>query len=276
MVVCLDFTVRPQIFTLLGFALIVFILQRGRKFLDYAPWLLVPWSWFHGGFAAGAALFALIALGEAINGRARGKMLTNLILAVGATAVNPYGFALWGKVVEMLSGPTLGRFILEWQPFWASGVSLYRGLIVLFAVLLALAFATDDKRRENASEWLLAASILSVRHLLLLAILAAPPLALGLEKLRLKSTVVNNSRRVNSTVLNAFGAAIVFLFAALAFAIFYEVPVREGVPLGALVYGEKEPGWLVYPKGAAEFLNTRGFSGKVWSDATVGAISFGA
>lgn len=271
-VVCLGFTVRPQIFTLLGCALIVLMLQRGRKFLDYAPWLLVPWSWFHGGFVAGAALFALIALGEAINGRARGKMLANLILSLGATALNPYGFGLWGKIVDMLTGPNLSRFIVEWRPFWASGVGLYRGLIVLFAVLLAAAFAADDKRRENASEWLLAAaglaaSILSVRHLLLLAILAVPALALGFEKLRRRSAKVS---KPNPVVLTLFGGAVCALFVALGLWIFYEVPVREGVPLGALVYGEKEPGWLVYPKGAAEFLNARGFSGKVWSDATAG------
>lgn len=271
-VVCLGFTVRPQIFTLLGCAFIVFVLECKKKFLDYAPWILVPWSWFHGGFAAGAVLFGLIALGEAINGRPRGKMLANSILAVGATAYNPYGFALWGKVVDMLTGPNLSRFIVEWRPFWASGVGLYRGIIVLFGILLVIAFAADDKRRLNASEWLLAAaglaaSILSVRHLLLLAILAVPVLALGFEKLRLRSA---KAAEPHPLVLDLFGGAVCALFAVLAFWVFYEVPVREGVPLGALVYGEKEPGWLTYPKGAVEFLNARGFSGRVWSDATVG------
>lgn len=278
-VVCLGFTVRPQIFTLLGCALILYIHQLSRKggaresrALDLAPLILIPWSWFHGGFAAGAALFALIAIGEAVNGRPRGKMLANLLFSLGLTAVNPYGFALWGKVVEMLTGPTLGRFIVEWRPFWASGVGLYRGVIVFFAVLLAVAFAADDKRRENSSEWLLAAaglaaSILSVRHLLLLGILAVPALALGFEKMRLRSAKTEDP---NPMVLKLFGGSVVALFAVLTLWIFYEVPVREGVPLGALVYGEKEPGWLVYPKGAAEFLNARGFSGKVWSDATVG------
>ncbi|HXT02493.1 MAG TPA: hypothetical protein VN915_17610 [Elusimicrobiota bacterium] len=277
--VCLGFTVRPQIFTLLGCAQIVFVHQLSRTggaresaLLDYAPWMLVPWSWFHGGFVAGAALFGLIALGEAVNGRPRGKMLANLILALLATALNPYGFGLWGKVVGMLGSRELSRYIVEWRPFWASGVGLYRGLIAAFAVLLAVAFAGDDDRKGNASEWLLAAaglaaSVLSVRHLLILSIVAAPALALGFEKLRLRSA---KAAEPNPAVLKLFGGSVVALLAILSFWILYEVPVREGVPLGALVYGEKEPGWLVYPKGAIEFLRARRFSGKVWSEATVG------
>src|SRR6185312_3382530 len=74
----------------------------------------------------------------------------------------------------------------------------------------------------------------------------------------------------NPLVLKVFGGSCAALLAILAFWVFFEVPVREGVPLGALVYGEKEPGWLVYPKGAVDFLDARHFSGKVWSEATVG------
>ena len=270
-VVCLGLTCRPQIFTLLGCALIVFLHQRSRL-LDYGPFILIPWSWFHGGFVAGAALFALIAVGEAVNGRPRGKMLAYLLLALGATAINPYGFELWGKVVEMLGGSALSRFILEWGPIWAPGVGFYRAAIVFFAALLAVAFVSDDERREDASEWLLAAaglaaSVHSVRHLLLLAILAVPALAIGFEKLRLRSA---KASAPNPAVLKIFCGSILTLFAVLAFWIFYQVPVREGVPLGAMVYGEKEPGWLTYPKGAADFLNARDFTGRVWSDASVG------
>jgi hypothetical protein len=277
--VCLGFTARPQIFTLLGCAQIVFVHQLSRSggaresaLLDYAPWMLVPWSWLHGGFVAGAALFGLIAVGEAINGRPRGKLLANLLLALGATAINPYGFELWGKVFGMLGSRELSRFIVEWRPVWAPGVGLYRGLIALFAVLLAIAYAADEDWKRNASEWLLAAaglaaSVLSVRHLLILSIVAAPALALGFERLRLRSA---QAAEPNPLVLKLFGASVGALLLILAFWVFYEVPAREGVPLGALVYGEKEPGWLVYPKGAVDFLNARGFSGKIWSEATVG------
>jgi hypothetical protein len=199
-------------------------------------------------------------------------MLANLILAVGATALNPYGFELWGKVVDMVAGPKLSRFVVEWKPFWGTGVGLYRGVIVGFAGLLAIAFAGDNKKRENASEWLLAwaglaASILTVRHILLLAILAVPALAIGFEKIRLRSAKASSP---NPVVLRLFAGSVLAVFAVLAVWVCYEVPVREGVPLGALVYGEKEPGWLVYPKGAADFLNARGFAGKVWSEASVG------
>lgn len=259
-----------------GCALIVFLHQRSRRggawaALDFAPWILVPWSWFHGGFAAGGALFVLIAVGEALNGQLRGRMMANLLLALGATAMNPYGFALWGKILEMLSSPLLRRFVSEWLSFWACDVGLYRGAILFFAASLVLAFAVDDERRANAVEWLLAAaglaaSVLSVRHLLLLAILAVPALAASFEKLRLRCV---KTSAPNPVVLGVFVGSVLAVFAGLGVWVFYEVPVREGVPLGALVYGETGPG-ITYPKGAADFLNARGFSGRVWSDAHVG------
>jgi hypothetical protein len=93
-----------------------------------------------------------------------------------------------------------------------------------------------------------------------------PALAIGFEKLRRRSTPSMPS----PVVVNIFGTAILALFAGLAFCLFYEVPVHEGVPLGSLVYGEKDPGWLTYPKGAADFLNAHGFTGRIWSDASVG------
>lgn len=272
-VVCLGFTCRPHIFTLFFTSLIVLLLVRSRKSLDFAPWMLLPWSWLHGGFVAGIAFFMVIAAGEALSGRRPFRLLAHVMLATSATALNPYGFALWTRIAETLTTSGLGRAVVEWQPFWASGVPLYRGGIVLFGVLLGLVFAADAKRREDATPWLLAtaglaASILSVRHLLLLAILAVPALAGGLERLRSRTSTDSESPRPGALIL--FNLSVIALLAGLAAWVFYEVPVRQGIPLGRLVYGESEPGWVTYPKGAAGFLRERGVKGRLWSDVNVG------
>lgn len=270
-VVCLGFTCRPQIFTLFFTALIVLILARKRAWLDLAPWVLLPWSWLHGGFVAGIAIFALIAAGEAFSGRRPVRLFVHLVLAAASTALNPYGLALWVRIAETLTTFALGRAVVEWQPFWVSGVPLYQGGIVLYAVLLAAVFAADKQRREDMTSWLLAAaglaaSILSVRHLLLLAILAVPALAGGLERLRKRGISVPP----RPGVLLFFNGSIITLLSLLAVWVFYEVPVRQKVPLGVLVYGEVEPGWVTYPKGAVDFLREHRVTGRLWSDVNVG------
>ena len=272
-VVCLGFTARPHIFTLFFTSLIVLILTRYRKSLDIAPWMLLPWSWLHGGFVAGIAFFVVIVVGEALSGRRTFRLLAHLVLATLATMINPYGLALWSRIAETLTTPGLGRAVVEWQPVWASGVTLYRGGIVLFGVLLGGVFAADKERRKDATAWMLAgaglaASILSVRHLLLLAILAVPALAGGLERLRARTATESDSPRPGVLVL--FNLSILALLAGLAAWVFYEVPVRQKVPLGRLVYGESEPGWVTYPKGAVSFLKEHGAKGRLWSDVNVG------
>lgn len=272
-VVTLGFTARPHIFTLFFTSLIVLILARKRSLLDFAPWVLLPWSWLHGGFVAGIAFFAVIAVGEVLSGRRPFRLLAHVLLATLATALNPYGLALWSRIVETLTTPGLGRAVVEWQPVWASGVPLYRDGIVLFGVLLGGVFAADKERRKDATAWVLgaaglAASILSVRHLLLLAIVAVPALSGGLERLRARTSTESDSPRPGMLVL--FNLSLAALLAGLAAWVFYEVPVRQNIPLGRLVYGESEPGWVTYPKGAVSFLRERGVKGRVWSDVNVG------
>ncbi|OGS01005.1 MAG: hypothetical protein A2V88_16705 [Elusimicrobia bacterium RBG_16_66_12] len=272
-VVTLGFTARPHVFTLFFISLIALLLTRNRKSLDLAPWILLPWSWLHGGFVAGIAFFGLIAVGEVLSGRRPSRLLAHLMLATASTAINPYGLALWSRIAETLTTPGLGRAVVEWQPVWTSGVPLYRDGIVLFGVLLGGVFAADKERRVDATPWLLAgaglaASILSVRHLLLLAILAVPALAGGLERLRSRTSTGSDSPRPGVLVL--FNLSLITLLAGLAAWVFYEVPIRQKVPLGRLVYGESEPGWVTYPKGAADFLRERGVKGRLWSDVNVG------
>lgn len=272
-VVCLGFTARPHVFTLFFTSLIILLLTRYRKSLDIAPWILLPWSWLHGGFVAGIAFFVVIVVGEALTGRRPLRLLAHLVLATVSTLLNPYGVGLWRRIAETLTTPGLGHAVVEWQPVWVSGVPFYRWGIVLFGVLMGAVFIADKDRRKDATPWLLAAaglaaSILSVRHLLLLAILAVPALAGGLERLRARTSTESDAPRPGVLVL--FNLTLIALLAGLAAWVFYEVPVRERIPLGRLVYGEREPGWVTYPKGAVSFMREHKVKGRLWSDVNAG------
>lgn len=278
--VCLGFTCRPQIFTFLGLAFSLHLFHRARAGGDrertlfaLAPWLLLPWSWLHGGFAAGAGIFLIIAFGETLSGRPVRLLLTNTILASAATLLGPYGPRLWGRIYGTLSMPVLNRTMVEWQPFWASGVPLYKGCIVFFAALLLVCFAADKERRKNITVWLLAAAglaaaVYSVRHLPLLALISAAPLAEGLERQRGKFRAGKPPAR---GFLCLFSLAALGLMCGLAAWIFYWTPVHRKIPPGAIVVQEAGPAWLTYPKGAVDFMRAGSISGRLWSDANVGA-----
>jgi len=278
-VVLLGFTCRPQIVTYLGCALIVFLLECERnprhpgRALDYAPWLLVPWSWLHGGFLAGAAIFALIGFGDEIAGRSRTGLFASLALALVATIFGPYGPRLWIRLAETFANPVLARAVLEWRPVWSCGEPLYQGLFVAQAVLLAAAFAGERASRKDSAQWLLAAAGLaagafSVRHLLLASILSVPALAAGLDAWRRRAAP--SSAPPGTAALAIFGAAALTALAAVGLSAYSEVRVRENAPLGAIIYGEPGPAWVVYPKGAVDFMRARAVAGRVWNEPNVG------
>lgn len=279
-VVCLGFTCRPQIFTFLGLAFSLYLFHRARtggdrekKLFALAPWLLLPWSWFHGGFTAGAGIFLIIAVGELLSARPARLLLINTALASAATLLGPYGPRLWGRIYETLSMPALNRSMVEWQPFWASGVPLYKWCIVFFAALLLVCFIADTERRKNVAVWLLAAAglaaaLYSVRHLLLLAMISAAPLAEGLERLRGRFPA---GKPPGSGFFGAFNPAALVLMCALAAWVFYWTPVQRKIPLGAIVVQEPGPAWVTYPRGAVEFMRAGSVGGRLWSDANAGA-----
>lgn len=279
-VLSMGFTCRPQIFTFLGLALSLYLFHRARaggerekKHFALAPWLLLPWSWFHGGFTAGAGIFLIIIVGERISGRPVRLLSLNTALASAATLLGPYGPRLWGRIYGTLSMPALNRSMVEWQPFWSSGVPLYKWCIVFFAALLLVCFIADTERRKNVTVWLLAAAglaaaLYSVRHLLLLALISAAPLAEGLERLRGRFAAGEPPAR---GFLGAFNLAVLVLIGGLAAWVLYWTPVHRKIPLGAIVVQEPGPSWATYPKGAAEFMRSSSVGGRLWSDANVGA-----
>ncbi len=175
-------TVRPQLFSMLCFALMLLVLlmaERGhaRALLWLVP-ILAFWANAHGGVLAGVGFLGLWLLGRAVALRGRAwKEVVAGVLAVAATLANPYGLGLWRF---LLSTATVARpEIQDWTPLLKAGPAV----IALYAALLVgtlLAMALRRARLPLSQKLLYAAAALlplaAARHQDFFAI-AAPVIA---------------------------------------------------------------------------------------------------
>ncbi len=130
---------RTQMVTLLGLAVLLVMLQRRRNGQDRVLWLIPPlfllWANLHGGFTAGLFLLGLVVACSVI---IKGVLLlapglatrldeaplswpaiARLTLAVGVaslvTLVNPYGWRLYGEIIDDLSNQFMLDNLQEWH-----------------------------------------------------------------------------------------------------------------------------------------------------------------
>jgi hypothetical protein len=144
--------VRPQLFSVLLFGVLLLILTRAdrghRRGLWLVPPLMAGWANLHGGWMVGLGTFGLWSVWEFIREArwaARAQTAMILGLSVLATLVNPYGWGLWRFLWTTVG---VGRAdIGEWSPI----TSVSPGVLTLWltAVLLAAwaAIRTSQPRR---------------------------------------------------------------------------------------------------------------------------------
>jgi hypothetical protein len=146
--------VRPQLFSVLLFGVLLLIVVRAdrgnRRPLWLVPPLMAAWANLHGGWMVGLGTFGLWSACEFIRDArwgARAQTVTILGLSVLATLINPYGWGLWQFVWETVG---VGRVdISEWAPI----TSVSPGVLTLWltAALLAVwtTIRTSESRRWN-------------------------------------------------------------------------------------------------------------------------------
>ena len=143
--------VRPQLFSVLLFAALLFVVTHRpaapRRLLWAVP-LLALWANLHGGWIVGLATLGVWCAGLVWESRDRGvRALWPLglpLLAAVATLGNPEGVGLWRFLLETVR---FGRTaISEWGPVWLEPVSLV--IWLLFAGLAGAAIAGVARRRE--------------------------------------------------------------------------------------------------------------------------------
>lgn len=179
---------RTQMVTLLGLAALLVMLERNTKEQSRVFWLIPPlfllWANLHGGFTAGLFLLGLVAasfamvktvvvrvpalaarLDEAIPSW---PAIWRLIVAAGiaslVTLVNPYGWRLYGEIIDSLSNRFMLESLQEWQPLSLN--SLAGRSYAIYLAGLGLAMVVWYRRIEPV-RWVLWSVflILSLRHM---------------------------------------------------------------------------------------------------------------
>ena len=109
-------TVRPQLWTFLGLAVLISTLVRSPRSW-WLPFIFALWSNLHGGWIVGLGVLWLWTLGQ-LHEKPRLISIGLPVIATGATLLNPDGWGLWQFIAETVR---LGRQgITEWQPLWVA------------------------------------------------------------------------------------------------------------------------------------------------------------
>jgi hypothetical protein len=112
----LTVTLRPQLWTLIGVALIVRWLMTDPRWwwLIAMPALFMAWANLHGGWIVGAGLLAVwTAVQMFRRGAPRALIVAVAFLSAFATLANPYGWRMWAFLAGTVR---MTRDISEWQP----------------------------------------------------------------------------------------------------------------------------------------------------------------
>ena len=144
--------VRPQLFSLLLFALLLRLLvldTRGpvRHIVPIAI-LFTVWVNLHGGWIVGGgalAVWVVVAVLRAVDARERIEWLLVGAAALAATFVNPYGWRMWQFLWNTVG---LGRKqISDWQPVYALGTPYV--VIWLFIAGVSVALLLHHVRQKT-------------------------------------------------------------------------------------------------------------------------------
>ncbi len=192
----IHFYARPHLFTWLLLAVAIWIVQRDRRSPGWTAWLLIPltivWANLHGGFFIFFPLLALLVAGEAaeawLDGRGFWRAFRYARIAFAcavASLVNPYGFELHLHIAEVLNATWILTMVKEFQSpsFRGEAMLAYLGMLFLSLSLIA---GLLRRRRIVEPLWILFlgyASLVSVRHVPVFVLAAAPLAAAELSRL---------------------------------------------------------------------------------------------
>jgi len=193
--------VRPQMITILGVVIILYLLFKTRndnpKLIKWLPIIMLLWANLHGGFGIAFVIIATFVFAEFIRkilmGKAKykkgvGKILSfaqmkmiGLYTGLGflATLINPSGWKVYLEIYQTFSDRNILNSISEWL-----GVTLYHqasyNLVILTLIILLLLFI--NKWKVDITKLILVIimfyfSLSAWRHVPIFAIVATPLIA---------------------------------------------------------------------------------------------------
>lgn len=183
--------VRGQVVTLLGTAIVLWIVSRWREGSTRVVWLLPPlflvWANLHAGFVTGFAVLLLVLLTVVVWRRVQPAtaprvpvrpLALALLAGAIATLVNPAGVHLYPYIFETFANPSLTNGITEWMSpdFHLTALRLFEVEAVLLVVLW-VAGRRPDPLDVVLGIAMLAASLQAQRNVAVFAVVAAPQVA---------------------------------------------------------------------------------------------------
>jgi len=143
--------VRPQIFSIVAFAILIWILVSGGSLrrLLLIPLVFAAWVNFHGGWIVGGgvlAMWAMLSLPSSVSREEKSALFLAGAMALVGTLANPYGWRMWQFLTSTVG---FGRpEITDWQPLYRLG----GGYLALWAVL-ALVALVGAIRSWRSRQW---------------------------------------------------------------------------------------------------------------------------
>ena len=179
---------RTQLITLLGLAVLSWMLKRWRDDSVSVQWWIPPlfllWANLHGGFIAGFLLLGLVIVTTAVvrwlsdrrilfaeqcdepvlSWTAVKRLTVITVVSACVTVLNPYGWRLYGEILDSLSNRFMLETLQEWQPLSLDGLAGRRYAIYLLGLSVAAALWY---RRVEPVRWVVGGVFLalSFRHM---------------------------------------------------------------------------------------------------------------
>ncbi len=264
---------RPQMFTFLFAAILLFLLRRlkrnGRSPLWCVPILMWLWGNLHGGFIIGFVFIGAFILGESLNrilgtgeqavsSRNLRRLCGMTLCSLALLPINPLGLDVFAVPFETIGISGLRQFIQEWKsPDFAQAATWpFAALIV---VVLAVSWAS--RRKLDFGEWLLVGGTLimalySARHISLFAITAVPVVTTDLDTVLARRGWVLARRSEETPIRTVLNLSLICLVALGTIARVGYVSSPETVSQSLA---------LNYPVAAVDFLNAGPLEGNLFN-----------
>lgn len=246
-------TIRPQVFTILLFTLVILILTKAEskqyRWLWCLPVIFALWINFHGGFLAGVGIIGLWTILHFFqNQKNWKKFLPPVTISILATLVNPYGPLLLIFLAKTAFVPR--PEITEWQSIHLVSIIGILYLVMLGICVTGFIFAKVERRPVLIIVFtsLSILPLVAVRFVSLFAVGAAVIAGPYLSNIKLQRRPFKNNQLITPFRLLGIAIPINIILIYTAF-----------LHLGTIVFMQEAQ----YPVNAVTILKQSGVTGNI-------------
>lgn len=244
--------IRPQIFTVLLFTLVMIVIMKAEskqyRCLWCLPLIIILWVNLHGGFLAGVGIICIWTVLQSIQNLNNWKQyLPPVITSILATCINPYGLVL---LVFLAKTATIARpEIVDWQPIQIISITGFLYILLLSICIMGFIYTRTERKLVTVILFIVLAlmPLIAIRHVSLFAIGAMILATPHLSSIWIRKKILKRNQL--SSIL--MGSATVFTALLLLFLSFMHI--------NTIVLARS----IQYPTKAVALLRQSGVSGNI-------------